>query len=178
MLIKTLLDIAFKSSDYFSSLVIIGLTSICEDGIKHGNPSTFAINPPLTFPVIYPVISSFVSKTFSIRFQDFILRALSLEITISPLKLSIFSKKTSIGFSKESYRGRHRSYIQPERNIIRYPKTIWSGRKGAEKANQLPTHSGSRWYRQELVQTSSRHHSKSGKVSEDCSFFKKAEWSH
>ena len=28
MLIKTLLDIAFKSSDYFSSLVIIGLTSI------------------------------------------------------------------------------------------------------------------------------------------------------
>ena len=34
------------------SILFNGLTSICEDGIKQGKPSTVAINPPFTFPVI------------------------------------------------------------------------------------------------------------------------------
>jgi len=56
MLIKTLLDIAFKSSDYFSSLVIIGLTSILFSHIFVNSAMTIGLMPVKGLPT--PFVSS------------------------------------------------------------------------------------------------------------------------
>jgi len=56
MLIKTLLDIAFKSSDYFSSLVIIGLTSILFSHIFINSAMTIGLMPVKGLPT--PFVSA------------------------------------------------------------------------------------------------------------------------
>ena len=56
MLIKTLLDIAFKSSDYFSSLVIIGLTSILFSHIFVNSAMTIGLMPVKGLPT--PFVSA------------------------------------------------------------------------------------------------------------------------
>ena len=56
MLVKTLLDIAFKSSDYFSSLVIIGLTSILFSHIIVNSAMTIGLMPVKGLPT--PFISA------------------------------------------------------------------------------------------------------------------------
>ena len=56
MLVKTLLDIAFKSSDYFSSLVIIGLTSILFSHIFVNSAMTIGLMPVKGLPT--PFISA------------------------------------------------------------------------------------------------------------------------
>ena len=56
MLIKTLLDIAFKSSDYFSSLVIVGLTSILFSHIFVNSAMTIGLMPVKGLPT--PFVSA------------------------------------------------------------------------------------------------------------------------
>ena len=56
MLIKTLLDIAFKSSDYFSSLVIVGLTSILFSHIFINSAMTIGLMPVKGLPT--PFVSA------------------------------------------------------------------------------------------------------------------------
>ena len=56
MLVKTLLDIAFKSSDYFSSLVIIGLTSILFSHIIVNSAMTIGLMPVKGLPT--PFVSA------------------------------------------------------------------------------------------------------------------------
>ena len=56
MLIKTLLDIAFKSSDYFSSLVIVGLTSILFSHIFINSAMTIGLLPVKGLPT--PFVSA------------------------------------------------------------------------------------------------------------------------
>ena len=56
MLVKTLLDIAFKSSDYFSSLVIIGLTSILFSHIFVNSAMTIGLMPVKGLPT--PFVSA------------------------------------------------------------------------------------------------------------------------
>ena len=56
MLIKTLLDIAFKSSDYFSSLVIVGLTSILYSHIFVNSAMTIGLMPVKGLPT--PFVSA------------------------------------------------------------------------------------------------------------------------
>ena len=56
MLIKTLLDIAFKSSDYFSSLVIVGLTSILFSHIFVNSAMTIGLMPVRGLPT--PFVSA------------------------------------------------------------------------------------------------------------------------
>ena len=56
MLVKTLLDIAFKSSDYFSSLVIIGLTTILFSHIFINSAMTIGLMPVKGLPT--PFISA------------------------------------------------------------------------------------------------------------------------
>ena len=56
MLIKTLLDIAFKCSDYFSSLVIVGLTSILFSHIFINSAMTIGLMPVKGLPT--PFVSA------------------------------------------------------------------------------------------------------------------------
>ena len=56
MLIKTLIDIAFRSSDYFSSLVIIGLTSILFSHIFVNSAMTIGLMPVKGLPT--PFVSA------------------------------------------------------------------------------------------------------------------------
>ena len=56
MLVKTLLDIAFKASDYFSSLVIIGLTSILFSHIFVNSAMTIGLMPVKGLPT--PFVSA------------------------------------------------------------------------------------------------------------------------
>ena len=56
MLIKTLIDIAFRSSDYFSSLVIIGLTSILFSHIFINSAMTIGLMPVKGLPT--PFVSA------------------------------------------------------------------------------------------------------------------------
>jgi len=56
ILIKTLLDIAFKSSDYFSSLVIVGLTSILFSHIFVNSAMTIGLMPVKGLPT--PFVSA------------------------------------------------------------------------------------------------------------------------
>ena len=56
MVIKTLLDIAFKSSDYFSSLVIVGLTSILFSHIFVNSAMTIGLMPVKGLPT--PFVSA------------------------------------------------------------------------------------------------------------------------
>ena len=56
MLIKTLLDLAFKAADYFSSLVIIGLTSILFSHIFINSAMTIGLMPVKGLPT--PFISA------------------------------------------------------------------------------------------------------------------------
>ena len=56
MLIKTLLDIAFKSSDYFSSLVVVGLTSILFSHIFVNSAMTIGLMPVKGLPT--PFVSA------------------------------------------------------------------------------------------------------------------------
>ena len=56
MLIKTLLDIAFKSSDYFSSLVIVGLTSILFAHVFINSAMTIGLLPVKGLPT--PFVSA------------------------------------------------------------------------------------------------------------------------
>ncbi len=56
MLIKTLLDIAFKLSDYFSSLVIVGLTSILFSHIFINSAMTIGLMPVKGLPT--PFVSA------------------------------------------------------------------------------------------------------------------------
>jgi rod shape determining protein RodA len=56
MLIKTLLDIAFKSTDYFSSIVIIGLTSILFSHIFINSAMTIGLMPVKGLPT--PFVSA------------------------------------------------------------------------------------------------------------------------
>ena len=56
MLIKTLLEIAFKSSDYFSSLVIVGLTSILFSHIFVNSAMTIGLMPVKGLPT--PFVSA------------------------------------------------------------------------------------------------------------------------
>ncbi len=56
MLIKTLLDIAFKSSDYYSSLVIVGLTSILFSHIFVNSAMTIGLMPVKGLPT--PFVSA------------------------------------------------------------------------------------------------------------------------
>lgn len=56
MLIKTLLDLAFKATDYFSSLVIIGLTSILFSHIFINSAMTIGLMPVKGLPT--PFISA------------------------------------------------------------------------------------------------------------------------
>ena len=56
MLINTLLDIAFKSSDYFSSLVIVGLTSILFSHIFVNSAMTIGLMPVKGLPT--PFVSA------------------------------------------------------------------------------------------------------------------------
>ena len=56
MLVKTLLDIAFKSSDYFSSLVIIGLTSTLFSHIFVNSAMTIGLMPVKGLPT--PFVSA------------------------------------------------------------------------------------------------------------------------
>ena len=56
MLIKTLLDIAFKSSDYFSSLAIVGLTSILFSHIFVNSAMTIGLMPVKGLPT--PFVSA------------------------------------------------------------------------------------------------------------------------
>ena len=56
VLIKTLLDIAFKSSDYFSSLVIVGLTSILFSHIFVNSAMTIGLMPVKGLPT--PFVSA------------------------------------------------------------------------------------------------------------------------
>ena len=56
MLIKTLLDIAFKSSDYFSSIVIVGLTSILFSHIFINSAMTIGLMPVKGLPT--PFVSA------------------------------------------------------------------------------------------------------------------------
>ena len=56
MLIKTLLDIAFRCSDYFSSLVIIGLTSILFSHIFINSAMTIGLMPVKGLPT--PFVSA------------------------------------------------------------------------------------------------------------------------
>ena len=56
MLIKTLLDLAFKASDYFSSLVIIGLTSIMFSHIFVNSAMTIGLMPVKGLPT--PFVSA------------------------------------------------------------------------------------------------------------------------
>ena len=56
MLIKTLLDIAFRCSDYFSSLVIVGLTSILFSHIFINSAMTIGLMPVKGLPT--PFVSA------------------------------------------------------------------------------------------------------------------------
>ena len=56
MLIKTLLDLAFKASDYFSSLVIVGLTSILFSHIFVNSAMTVGLMPVKGLPT--PFVSA------------------------------------------------------------------------------------------------------------------------
>ena len=56
VLIKTLLDLAFKSSDYFSSLVIVGLTSILFSHIFINSAMTIGLMPVKGLPT--PFVSA------------------------------------------------------------------------------------------------------------------------
>ena len=56
MLIKTLIDIAFRSSDYFSSLVIVGLTSILFSHIFVNSAMTIGLMPVKGLPT--PFVSA------------------------------------------------------------------------------------------------------------------------
>jgi len=56
LLIKTLLDIAFRSSDYFASLVIIGLASILLSHIFINSAMTIGLMPVKGLPI--PFISA------------------------------------------------------------------------------------------------------------------------
>ena len=75
MLIKTLLDIAFRLSDYFSSLVIIGLTSILFSHIFINSAMTIGIMPVKGLP------TPFLSAGGSFMLLCFII--LSLVSTLS-----------------------------------------------------------------------------------------------
>ena len=70
MLIKTLLDIAFRLSDYFSSLVIIGLTSILFSHIFINSAMTIGIMPVKGLP------TPFLSAGGSFMLLCFIILAL------------------------------------------------------------------------------------------------------
>ena len=70
MLIKTLLDIAFKSSDYFSSLVIVGLTSILFSHIFVNSAMTIGLMPVKGLP------TTFVSAGGSFMLLCFIILSL------------------------------------------------------------------------------------------------------
>ena len=70
MLIKTLLDIAFKCSDYFSSLVIVGLTSILFSHIFVNSAMTIGLMPVKGLP------TPFVSAGGSFMLLCFIILAL------------------------------------------------------------------------------------------------------
>ncbi len=70
MLIKTLLDLAFKATDYFSSLVIIGLTSILFSHIFVNSAMTIGLMPVKGLP------TPFVSAGGSFMLLCFIILAL------------------------------------------------------------------------------------------------------
>ncbi len=70
MLIKTLLDLAFKATDYFSSLVIIGLTSILFSHIFVNSAMTIGLIPVKGLP------TPFVSAGGSFMLLCFIILAL------------------------------------------------------------------------------------------------------
>ena len=70
MLIKTLLDLAFKATDYFSSLVIIGLTSIMFSHIFVNSAMTIGLMPVKGLP------TPFVSAGGSFMLLCFIILAL------------------------------------------------------------------------------------------------------
>ena len=63
LFIKTLLDIAFKLSDYFSSLVIVGITSILLSHIFINSAMTIGLLPVKGLPL--PFISAGVSFLLS-----------------------------------------------------------------------------------------------------------------
>jgi len=75
LFIKTLLDIAFKLSDYFSSLVIVGITSILLSHIFINSAMTIGLLPVKGLPL------PFISAGGSFLLSCFIM--LSLVINLS-----------------------------------------------------------------------------------------------